>query len=160
MIPLWMPSAVKPSQNFRQKRQELRSGQSWREIQSWEETMGEVLRCKLVLSKGKQGQWPKCSENLAPSRRSALPGPWQCGNRGSGHSMAWSSLLSWPPSALDQGWCSSRENEYTKFTPIYYHSLFSGNARIPTLMQLKASEPCSVFKLWEAEQSNSAQKCP
>lgn len=47
-----------------------------------------------------------------------------------------------------------------RLTPIYYHSLFSGNARVQVLMQLKVSEFCSVLRVWEAEQSNTAQKCP
>lgn len=57
---------------------------------------GKSLRCKQVLRKGKQGQWPKCSEDLVPSRGFALPGPWQWDNCGSGHLMAWSCLLSRP----------------------------------------------------------------
>lgn len=99
LIPLWMPSAVEPSQNFRQKRQELRSSQSWRGNRELGQSVEKVLRCKLVLGKGRQGQWPKCSEDLVPSRGLALPGPWQWDNCGSGHFMPWGSLLSWPPSA-------------------------------------------------------------
>lgn len=93
LIPLWMPSAFltfwaeKTGTELRPKLEgNTELGQ----------TLGKVLRCKQVPRKGKQGQWPKCSEELVPSRGFALPGPWQWDNRGSGHLMAWSCLLSWP----------------------------------------------------------------
>lgn len=145
----WMPSALKPSQNFRQE--EERTGITTKldlcccrrerdrgKYRAGMETQEKVLGGKQILREGKQGQSLILGEELLPSRGScsALSQLWH----------SWNNQGDWPfygpkqPALLGthlplstSGAHHGKRNTQRRVTWFYHHSLFSSNTRTPAL---------------------------